>query len=524
MLSPIAKLGQEADRSNEIRRTALRAQSVLNGDRIPESHAYLLRGIVSSCEGLDDCRQTDLHDALAEDGDIAPILWQQPWTVDVRDSTGMPPIHIAVARRNSKALGVLIAAGADLEILCPEGVTALMLATGMGDIGSVAALLSAGCNVYPQEARHSALDAAVRSNLEESIAILRLLLHAGSRKKARAGAIASLAEELPFCRQSRSHIEQKCTLLLDAGADVNHPDCYGKTPLTFCLISNNVVVLQCLREAGALWCHPSRDYSVLATAFFFCKTETLEYLCGGPPLQDDHRRRNFRGSAVWGQFLYYLFDPLRRAELRCVMGPRQARAFTLLYTAVRDKCLTDEIRTLEEALRTVSRRDAASATDVLGSLADNFVRLGLHDVVTTYKTVQLQVREGMWEAAYESIDERREVLCEERASSPWERPDWIWEDGLFVPEDMRTPAILKEFAEARRQALELREMMVQEWRDAHGVLREGESGWETVDEDQEGSTFEEAGSDEEGTEDDTSEDDGAGTMSAVRASTRAARG
>ncbi|GKT93705.1 PFS domain-containing protein [Colletotrichum tofieldiae] len=69
-------------------------------------------------------------------------------------------------------------------------------------------------------------------------------------------------------------------------------------------------------------------------------------------------------------------------------------------------------------------RGAAAALGPLVKQKEEWERWGL---VETYKTIGLQIREAMWDAAIESVDENLEVLQEEMAKSPWENPSrWDW--------------------------------------------------------------------------------------------------
>ena len=71
---------------------------------------------------------TELH-LTADYGDAAvfsDILKKFPEYINVKDSNGFTPLHIASERGHVNVCGLLLDAGADLEVRTPKGKTALV--------------------------------------------------------------------------------------------------------------------------------------------------------------------------------------------------------------------------------------------------------------------------------------------------------------------------------------------------------------------------------------------------------------
>ncbi|KAK2035324.1 hypothetical protein LX32DRAFT_647769 [Colletotrichum zoysiae] len=87
---------------------------------------------------------------------------------------------------------------------------------------------------------------------------------------------------------------------------------------------------------------------------------------------------------------------------------------------VRDRNLDCDVKTLQRVREYVMHEDQRGATAALASLVKQKEEWNQGGLVETYRTIRLQIREAMWDAAMESVDENIEVLQEAINKSPWD--------------------------------------------------------------------------------------------------------
>lgn len=116
-----------------------------------------------------------------KDGDAVKALLDEPGStvVNSRDITnGRTGLHIAVARRDVTWIRFLSAHGANPNIADKRGITPVMLATQLGFVDGVEALVEAGAQVdVPNVAGETPLIYAVHSR---DTGLMRVLLEAGA--------------------------------------------------------------------------------------------------------------------------------------------------------------------------------------------------------------------------------------------------------------------------------------------------------------------------------------------------------
>ncbi|CRK18822.1 hypothetical protein BN1708_003167 [Verticillium longisporum] len=94
---------------------------------------------------------------------------------------------------------------------------------------------------------------------------------------------------------------------------------------------------------------------------------------------------------------------------------------------MRNHVLDDDIKVLRSILKYLESPDPHSTGEQLSHLLQEKEAWGRLDLVSTYGTIMVQLREKMWQAAIESIEEHIEVLMDEMISSPWELESQFWE-------------------------------------------------------------------------------------------------
>src|SRR6267143_2049370 len=154
---------------------------------------------------------TPLHWAVYKiDADLARALLERGAKPDVINSYGSSPLTEAVKVANARLVGMLLDAGSNVEVPNQEGQTALMWAAAAGSAELTRFLISRKADV---NARALANDWPTQMTGEP-------------RNQYRpTGGLT------PLLYAARSGCKDCVAALLDAGADVNHPNPDGVTPL-----------------------------------------------------------------------------------------------------------------------------------------------------------------------------------------------------------------------------------------------------------------------------------------------------
>jgi ankyrin len=150
----------------------------------------------------------------------------------------------AAKNADQAAVRALIAKGADVNAVEPDGTTALHWASYRDDVESADAMLRAGAKV------NSANDLGATplwiASLNGSAAMVRRLLQAGANPNA-----ALLLGETPVMVASRSGSTEVVEQLLAKGANVNARAARGQTALMWAVAQNHPGVVKVLLAGGA---------------------------------------------------------------------------------------------------------------------------------------------------------------------------------------------------------------------------------------------------------------------------------
>lgn len=334
---------------------------------------------------------------------------------------------------NLAAVKELVRLGGDFDHRNFEGHTVLMEAIKHGHTTVVRYLLDAGCSVNaaaPNGFTALQLAATWQKELEGGPAeILRILLAAGVAVNARDGQEKTALHHLVSSRSTKNTIKVRAQVLLRAGADINARDCQGNTPLMFSVMYNSLPSLQELTEAGA----STNDSNWLGRNLLHLAAEyagigILEHLTTVDPLVVDHEQLDIDGNSPWDSFVWTLHTPQWKLGDHRKPDPDVQQAFAALYQRIRDRNLQFDIDALQGVRQYLTEKDGRGAAAALAPLTKRKKEWKHEAESDTYDAVALQIRQGMWEAALESVDENVELLLEKMDQSPWDQEsccDWL---------------------------------------------------------------------------------------------------
>lgn len=239
--------------------------------------------------------------------------------INAADAYGYTPLHVAVLPGSTACLPLLLAAGADANVLSCEGHSPLMLTTQLSDISTMKALVAGGASLELTQNETPLLIAIGRNDVEAVSFLLsagadvnkgdaynaRPLHHAVLRPQIMQLLLAAGAEvdavngggNTPLLTCAGADVKgavPAARLLIDAGADVNYNrNKSGRTALFWAAGCRTVPeLIQMLLEAGA---DPNLNgcdgFSALHLAARFRHTEGVRLLlaAGADPAAQDNR-------------------------------------------------------------------------------------------------------------------------------------------------------------------------------------------------------------------------------------------
>ena len=202
--------------------------------------------MVLDLEDKDELGMTKLHHAVrANDYDLVESLIQSSASVKSRDTNGQTPLHFAVERGFIKCMEVLVEHGADLQMTDNSGFSPFLWAVVAGQEGATTALLSLDVDVNEFSADgKSAL--AWAANLEWFSTAKLLLEHQNS-----VFATKIKQTPLPLEEAAASGNLSIVQLLVKHGADLNHRDRDGWSPIHWAAEEGHLEIVRLLLDYGA---------------------------------------------------------------------------------------------------------------------------------------------------------------------------------------------------------------------------------------------------------------------------------
>ncbi|KAH9232739.1 hypothetical protein K456DRAFT_1839111 [Colletotrichum gloeosporioides 23] len=349
------------------------------------------RRIIFYGEDISGAAQTPLHQAACSDpGDadsgegIRKAFGQYPWAIAQWNHEGRTPLELAAMYGNLKALQELINLGCDVNQPTFSGRTALMGAAQMGHIHVAKLLLAAGASA-------TAVDLLGNTALH-------------------------LLDDSRFGSDATG---TKIRLLVEAGADINARNNDGGSALFRAIRRNQPQVVRCLLNAGAA----TENYrqlggSLLHDAALYAGLEVLRCLEGMKTSRMKADVLDAEGDSPWDCFIYVLNLPEWELGSLRKPGQEEKEHFVSLHRTIRDRDLQFDIDRLEWTRRYLVDKDARAAS-ALEQLVQENETLGQWSLVRTFKTIALQVRENMWDAAVEAVEENIDLLHARMNQSPW---------------------------------------------------------------------------------------------------------
>lgn len=290
-----------------------------------------------------------------------------------------------------------------------------MHAVRSGRLACAKVLVSVGCDIHALDCRgYSALYYALQLGNGEMVSFL--LSHG-----ARLTTDCDTGNALHWlARYPSATTEENFEMLVRAGADLMATNNRDFTPFMEALARNNKVLLRLLIDAGCKLDEPSNGNTILNMVAFYADTGSIgiiketEYLV-------DVRVLDQVGDTPLDTFEYRMGRD--RSELPGrVMPPSDddVEAFRGLLQDIRDRYLTAEIRTLETVIQYLKEQEGTLGREALQAIIQEKIHWNILSERRTFRAIDVQIKEGMTEAAIESLEEFIEVSRGRIGTDPFE--------------------------------------------------------------------------------------------------------
>ncbi|OTB07463.1 hypothetical protein M426DRAFT_251712 [Hypoxylon sp. CI-4A] len=369
----------------------------------------ILHNVIALDEDIGD--QWPIRETIKARGNLVPILEQFPEGVNAFDEYGYLPLYWAMREKNTAAIRTLISHGADPDMYNAYHTTPLMIAAHYGLSDAAQILIESGCDIgIGTLDRANALHYALSSYHKGTTEIVGLLLGKGAFlcDEPYGGAFNSLVN-----RSSDVYdVSGKFQLLVDAGAEID------SSVLGRALGSDTL--LRLLVDAG---CEANREpniNNILFDAAYYGNAHGIDAV-NETKFTSDVRVRDERGKTPLDIFRWRAqAPPLWLPGEYNYPSNNDIEAFRTLLGDVRDRYLTAEVQALEIVVMHLKAQEFTRAQEALQPIIKEKMHWNIPAEYRTFRSIGVQIREEMTEAAIESLEEFIGVSNERIGTDPFE--------------------------------------------------------------------------------------------------------
>ncbi|KAK4206389.1 ankyrin repeat-containing domain protein, partial [Rhypophila decipiens] len=379
--------------------------------------------IIALAQEQTEFRRSEINDAILKQ-DIVGLLdaiSRNPTSINHLDEHGEAPIHQATRTGYTHLIRILIQNGADINRLSIDQNSALHIAAENGHLVCLRLLLKLGAAVDLVNVKgFTPTHTACLIYHPDQVEIVKALL--GKKPSLVHAKDAEGNTPLMTLARYQNHRNEETfadtlKVILDAGADLEARNDTEHTAVGRAARTNSILGMAALLTAGARIDNVKNNKdNILHQAANSWTFQRIEFLHSWnlETLYGFHLGLRWNRDTPWETFRWRMTDTMPYSKSRRIPSRQDAVAFVRLFRKVRDESLQLDIDTLTSVLQHLQERNTELAIQDLQPLIQRKKRIPeMHKEAETFRVVGIQITQGMWDAAIESVEENIEVFGDE---------------------------------------------------------------------------------------------------------------
>lgn len=383
---------------------------------------------------------SNIFELISNPQDLVQALHQNPDLLQFTGPTGETLLHIACRYGYTKVVEILLGQGSNKDAQDNIQRTPLLHSIGCHSLDCAHLLLDYGCSVNMEIPWDESLF-HILMNEDPDTNLLQRLLEKGlsfSITEPTRDTVLHMIAGLPL------DFGMECKVL----RVISHFGGYslmetknrsGETPLLKAIIIQNSGMTKLYITAGAdINAKTYRGSNGLHCAAQFPNKRVIKVLTETGIDRTDIRTKDGAGHTPLSDFWYQLIRESNSWSDWVRPGAEEVKAFEALLRNVRDRVIKIELGKLHTIITMIKEGKSLQAREELRQLAQVKTDARIEWEAETFRTIELQIKQGMLKPAIESLEEFMEVSRARMRVSPFHEPDvdpWFFKYHCPVIED-----------------------------------------------------------------------------------------
>lgn len=368
---------------------------------------------------------SNVFELISSPRDLAQALHQNPDLTQFTGPTGETLLHIACQYGDTKVVEILLNQGFDKDAQDNIQRTPLLHSIGCHSLDCAHLLLDYGCSVNMEIPWDGSLF-HILMNEDPDTNLLQRLLEKGlsfSITEPNGETVLHMIAGVPL------DFGMECKVLRVISHFGGHSlmetkTRYGQTPLLKAIIIQNSGMTKLYITAGAdINAKTYRGSNGLHCAAQFPNKRVIKVLTETGIDRTDIRTKDGAGHTPLSNFWYQLIRESNSWSDWVRPGAEEVKAFEALLRNVRDRVIKIELGKLHTIITMIKEGKSLQAREELRQLAQVKTDARIEWEAETFRTIELQIKQGMLKPAIESLEEFMEVSQARMRVSPFQEPE-----------------------------------------------------------------------------------------------------
>lgn len=368
---------------------------------------------------------SNIFELISNPQDLVQSLHQNPDLLQFTGPTGETLLHIACQYGDTKVVEILLNQGFDKDAQDHTGCNPLFNAIDCHFLDCAHLLLDYGCSVNLKNPWDESLFHTLINEDPDTNLLQRLF------EKGLSFSITEPTGETVLHRIAGFPLDfgMECKVLRVISHFGGHSlmetkNRYGETPLLKAIIMQNSGMTKLYITAGAdINAKTYLGTNALHYAAQLPNKRVIKVLTEIGIDRTDIRTKDGDGHTPLSDFWYQLIRESNPWSDWVRPGAEEVKAFEALLQNVRDRVIKIELGKLHTIITMIKEGKSPQAREELRQLAQVKTDARIEWEAETFRTIELQIKQGMLEPAIESLEEFMEVSQARMRVSPFQEPE-----------------------------------------------------------------------------------------------------